>query len=84
MLTENRRKDPAGTDADHRPPDTVASRRQRITNWVLALLTIVGAAAAVLFAYGTALGTSGCNDRACPQPWPRECACSGRSSTAHP
>ncbi len=65
MLTENRRKDPSGADVEDRP-DTLASRSQRITNWVLALLTIVGAAAAVLFAYGTALGTSGCSDRACP------------------
>jgi hypothetical protein len=65
MLTENRRKDPPGTDADH-GPDSLASRSQRITNWVLAVLTIVGAAAAVLFAYGTALGTAGCSDRACP------------------
>jgi uncharacterized RDD family membrane protein YckC len=65
MLTENRRKDLPGTDAGH-GPDALASRKQRITNWVLALLTIVGAAAAVLFAFGTALGTSGCSDRACP------------------
>jgi hypothetical protein len=65
MLTENRRKDPSGADVGDRP-DTLASRSQRITNWVLALLTIVGAAAAVLFAYGTALGSSGCSDRACP------------------
>jgi hypothetical protein len=65
MLTENRRKDPSAADVEDRP-DTLASRSQRITNWILALLTIVGAAAAVLFAYGTALGTSGCSDRACP------------------
>jgi hypothetical protein len=65
MLTENRRKDSPGTDA-HDGPDTLASRGQRITNWALAVLTIAGAAAAVLFAYGTALGTSGCSDRACP------------------
>jgi hypothetical protein len=65
MLTENRRKDPSAADVEDRP-DTLGSRSQRITNWILALLTIVGAAAAVLFAYGTALGTSGCSDRACP------------------
>jgi hypothetical protein len=65
MLTEHRRKVPQGTDAED-GPDTLASRRQRITNWVLAVLTIVGAVAAVLFAYGTALGTSGCTERACP------------------
>jgi hypothetical protein len=67
VLTENPRMDPAVSDADHRhEPDTGASRRQRITNWVLALLTPVGAAVAVLIAYGTALGAAGCNDRACP------------------
>jgi hypothetical protein len=37
-----------------------ASRRSVATNWVLALLTIPGAAVAMFFAYGAVLGTSAC------------------------
>jgi hypothetical protein len=36
-----------------------------VTNWVLALLTIPGAAAAMLFAYGAVLGTSACSTQTC-------------------
>ncbi|MDT5154431.1 MAG: hypothetical protein QOI01_6164 [Mycobacterium sp.] len=50
--------------ADQRPAG--ASRTQTIVNWALALLTAVGAAALVVFAYGLALGTSGCSDQSCP------------------
>jgi hypothetical protein len=42
------------------------SRTRTIANWALALLTLVGAAALVLYAYGMALGTSGCSDATCP------------------
>ncbi|MCV7225872.1 hypothetical protein [Mycolicibacterium komossense] len=40
-------------------------RRTTLTNWVLALLTIPGAAAAMFFAYGAVLGTSACSAQAC-------------------
>jgi hypothetical protein len=36
-----------------------------VTNWVLALLTIPAAAAAMVFAYGEVLGTAGCSVQAC-------------------
>jgi hypothetical protein len=36
-----------------------------VTNWVLALLTIPGAAGAMFFAYGAVLGTAGCTVQAC-------------------
>jgi hypothetical protein len=36
-----------------------------VTNWVLALLTIPGAAAAMFFAYGAVLGTSACSAQTC-------------------
>jgi hypothetical protein len=38
-----------------------------VINWVLALLTIPGAAAVVLFAYMQVLGTAGCTDPTCRQ-----------------
>jgi hypothetical protein len=53
-------------DADHQRT-AGASRTQTIVNWALALLTAVGAAALVVFAYGLALGTSGCSEQSCPQ-----------------
>ncbi|MDT5082919.1 MAG: hypothetical protein QOJ80_7556 [Mycobacterium sp.] len=43
-----------------------ASHTATIVNWILALLTVAGAAAAVLIAYGLTLGTAGCTDRSCP------------------
>jgi hypothetical protein len=42
------------------------SRKFTIINWTLGLLTILGAAAAVLVAYGLTLGTAACTDRSCP------------------
>jgi hypothetical protein len=50
--------------ADQHPAG--ASSIQTKVNWALALLTAVGAAALVVFAYGLALGTSGCTDQSCP------------------
>jgi len=40
-------------------------RRTTLINWVLALLTIPGAAAAMFFAYGAVLGTSACSTQTC-------------------
>jgi hypothetical protein len=63
MLTETNQ----GTaDADQERP-AGASRTQTIVNWALALLSGAGAAALVVFAYGLALGTSGCSEQSCPQ-----------------
>lgn len=47
-------------------------RTTHITNWVLALLTVPGAIAVVVFAYVQVLGTAGCNDRPCPRQGPGE------------
>ncbi len=41
------------------------SRRTTVTNWVFALLTIPGAAAAMIFAYGAVMGTSACVAQTC-------------------
>jgi hypothetical protein len=57
------------TDPDTQPADAGShgtSRKSTIVNWTLGLLTIVGAAAAVLVAYGLTLGTAACTDRSCP------------------
>lgn len=42
-----------------------SNRRTSVTNWVLALLTIPGAAAAMIFAYGAVMGTSACSTQTC-------------------
>ena len=53
--------------------DTGRIRRSgRIVNWVLALATIPGAVAVVVFLYVQVLGTAGCNDQACPRQGPGE------------
>jgi hypothetical protein len=44
----------------------------RIVNWVLALATIPGAVAVVVFLYMQVLGTAGCNDQPCPRQGPGE------------
>jgi hypothetical protein len=49
-----------------------AGRAGRITNWVLALATIPGAVAVVLFLYMQIMGTAGCNDQPCPRQGPGE------------
>jgi hypothetical protein len=43
-----------------------------VINWVLALLTIPGAAAVVLFAYMQVLATAGCTNATCPRQGPGE------------
>ena len=53
--------------------DTGRIRRSgRIVNWVLALATIPGAVAVVVFLYMQVLGTAGCNDQPCPRKGPGE------------
>jgi hypothetical protein len=44
----------------------------RIVNWVLALATLPGAAAAVVFLYMQILGSAGCSDQTCPRQGPNE------------
>ena len=53
--------------------DTERTRHSgRIVNWVLALATIPGAVAVVVFLYMQVLGTAGCNDQPCPRQGPGE------------
>jgi hypothetical protein len=47
-------------------------RTARITNWILALATVPGAIAAVVFLYMQILGTAGCNKQPCPRQGPGE------------
>src|ERR1700743_3329693 len=47
-------------------------RTGHIANWVLALATVPGAGAVVVFADVQVLGTAGCNDRPCPRQGPGE------------
>ena len=54
----------AGTDE--------VGRTGRIANWILALATVPGAAAVVLFAYVQILGSAGCSDQTCPRRGPNE------------
>jgi len=44
----------------------------RTANWVLALATVPGAIAVVVFLYMQILGTAGCNKQACPRQGPGE------------
>jgi hypothetical protein len=50
-----------------------SGRRGRVrlwVNWVLALLTVPGAAAVLIFALGAVMSTAACNDRQCPNLGP--------------
>jgi hypothetical protein len=47
-------------------------RAGHITNWVLALATVPGAIAVVVFLYMQIMGTAGCNHQPCPREGPGE------------
>jgi hypothetical protein len=47
-------------------------RAGRTTNWVLALATVPGAVAVVVFLYMQIMGTAGCNHQPCPRQGPGE------------
>lgn len=51
---------------------TEVGRTWRIANWILALATVPGAIAVVVFLYMQVLGTAGCNDQPCPRQGPGE------------
>lgn len=59
------------TAIDQRSTSEVG-RTGRIVNWVLALATLPGAVAVVVFLYMQVLGTAGCNDQPCPRQGPGE------------
>jgi hypothetical protein len=54
----------AGTDE--------VGRSRRVINWILALATIPGAVAVVVFAYIQILGSAGCSEQTCPRRGPSE------------
>lgn len=61
--------------ADHQKPVATrnpdGSKRLRIwANWALAALTVLGAAAVMLFALGSVMSTAACSDKRCPNLGP--------------
>ena len=60
------------TAVDRQPGTDELGRAGHITNWVLALATVPGAIAVVLFLYMQILGTAGCSDQTCPRRGPNE------------
>jgi hypothetical protein len=55
-----------------RPSAGYAATMGRTANWVLALATVPGAIAVVVFLYMQILGTAGCNKQPCPREGPGE------------
>jgi hypothetical protein len=47
-------------------------RTARVVNWVLAIATLPGAVAVVVFLYMQILGSAGCSDQTCPRQGPNE------------
>lgn len=47
------------------------NRRRLWLNWALALLTVIGAGAAMAVELGAVLSTAACSDKACPNLGPR-------------
>ena len=60
------------TAVDRQPDSDELGRAGRITNWVLALATVPGAVAVVLFLYVQIMGTAGCTHQPCPRQGPGE------------
>jgi hypothetical protein len=59
------------TAIDQRQTSEVG-RTARIVNWVLAIATLPGAVAVVVFLYMQILGSAGCSDQTCPRRGPNE------------
>ena len=57
---------PASDSSDTRSDSPPRSRRW--LNWILALSTVLGAAAVELFAIGAVMGTAACSTANCPKP----------------
>jgi hypothetical protein len=60
------------TAVDRQPGTDEVGRSGRIANWILALATVPGAVAVVLFLYVQILGSAGCSDQTCPRRGPGE------------
>ena len=52
--------------------DEAAADMGRTANWVLALATVPGAIAVVVYLYMQIMGTAGCNKQPCPRQGPGE------------
>lgn len=52
--------------------DSKASKPSAVLNWTLALATLLGAAAVLIFAYVQVLGSAGCSPQTCPHVGPGE------------
>ena len=61
-----------GANLQSEPGSRTATKSAVVINWVLALATLAGAAAVVLFAYVKVLGTAACSDQTCPRLGPGE------------
>lgn len=69
MDEENRDvKIDAGVDGDNAPDRS--TRLRQWANWALAALTVLGAAAVMLFALGAVMSTAACSDKRCPNLGP--------------
>jgi hypothetical protein len=60
------------TAVDRQVGTAEVGRTGRIANWILALATVPGAVAVVLFLYMQILGSAGCSDQTCPRRGPGE------------
>jgi len=62
----DRNKQPASSG------DSDRTKRLRLwVNWALAALTVLGAAAVMLFALGSVMSTAACSDKQCPNLGPK-------------
>jgi len=52
--------------------DTTGSKPSAVLNWTLALATLLGTAAVLIYAYVQVLGSAGCSPQTCPHAGPGE------------
>lgn len=60
-----------GLDGETQPAKPASNTRPRLwLNWALAVLTVIGAGAAMAVALGAVMSTAACSDKACPNLGP--------------
>lgn len=63
--------DHPGLDGEMQPAKPASKTRLRLwLNWALAVLTVIGAGAAMAVALGAVMSTAACSDKACPNLGP--------------
>lgn len=63
--------DHPGLDGDTQSATPASNTRPRLwLNWALAVLTVIGAGAAMAVALGAVMSTAACSDKACPNLGP--------------